>query len=87
MKKKKLPKYKPNQILEITWLDAQTVAGWVSPEESVKDPKATFKTIGYFNGQDDKYIYLAWSIGINNNPDRSKESIPLGCIQKIVRKK
>lgn len=83
----KIPKYKLNQILEITWLDAQTVAGWVSPTEAVKDPKATFKTIGYFSGQDDKYIYLAWSMGIEGNTDRSKESIPLGCIEKITRRK
>ena len=85
--KKKLPNYKLNQLLEITWLDAETVAGWVSPQEAVKEPQAKFRTVGYFSGKDKKYLYLSWSIGLDGNPQKSKESIPLGCIEKIVRKK
>ncbi len=84
---KKILNYKPNQLLEVEWLDAETVAGWVTPHYAVEEPKSKFKTVGYFSGKDKKYLYLSWSIGIEgNNHQRAKDSIPLGCIEKITKK-
>ena len=85
-KLKKIPKYKPNQLLEVEWLDAETVASWVTPQEAIKEPQSKFITAGYYSGMDKKFLYLSWSIGIKGNLQRSKASIPLGCIEKITRK-
>jgi len=82
----KIAKYKLNQLLEVTWLDAETVADWVTPKQAIGEPKSTFKTVGYFSGKDKKFLYLSWVIGIGGNLQRSKDSIPLGCIKKIVKK-
>jgi len=76
-------KYKQDQLLEVIWLDAETVVGWITPEEAIKEPKSKFKTIGYFSGIDKEFLYLSWSMGIEGNPQRTKDSIPLGCIKKI----
>lgn len=83
---KKLPKYKPDQLLEVVWLDAECVVDWIHPPLTTSFPKSKFSTVGYFSGADDKYLYLSWAIGIEGNPQRSKDSIPLGCIEKIRKK-
>jgi len=76
-------KYKQDQLLEVIWIDADTVVDWITPEEATEKPKSKFKTIGYFSGIDKEFLYLSWSIGIEGNLDRTKDSIPLGCIKKI----
>lgn len=79
--------YKPNQLLEVEWVDAESDSTWETKEEIEMPVKADFRTIGYFIRIDKKHLYLSWAIGINGNESRSKDSIPLGCIIKITRKK
>ena len=84
---KKPPKYKQNQLLEVLWTDAESNVDWEAKDEIEKPTKADFKTIGYFTRTDKKYLYLSWAVGINGNEQRSRDAIPLGCIEKITRKK
>ena len=81
----KMSKYKPNQILEVEWVDAESNSTWETKDEIEMPTKADFRTIGYFTRIDKKHLYLSWAIGINGNEQRSRDSIPLGCINKIKK--
>jgi len=80
-------RYKKNELLVVDWIDAETIADWVDEVGSTTPPSALFRTAGFYSGKDKKFFYLSWSIGLEKNYQRSKDSIPLGCITKIERVK
>ena len=79
----KIPKL--GSLIEVIWIDAETRTGWVEAKEVVEKPKAKFKTVGFLQGIDDEYIYVAWTIPLEGNTTYSKDSIPLGCIKKVKK--
>ena len=79
-------RYRKNQLLEVTWIDAETTSAWSEEDEAKKPPSATFKTVGYYTAQDKDYLYLSWTIGVEkDNKTRSKDVIPRGCIKDIKK--
>ena len=77
--------YKPNEKLEVYWLDAVMGSSWERREDAIKRPKkADSFTLGYFLHKDDEFIYLASSIGTCEDSEvGSVASIPLGMIKTI----
>ena len=80
---------KPNDLIAVIWIDAESDPSWINIEISKKPPKARVKTYGEYLYHDEDYLYITWSIGIDGNTDCSRDSIPLGCIKniKIIGKK
>jgi hypothetical protein len=76
--------FKPEQLIEIDWLDAFSNSGWQSEEEARKRPfDVACRTIGYFLQQDKDFIWVSHSIGWSKGAKRDVMLIPIGCIQKI----
>ena len=78
-------RYKKGQFLLVDWLDIVQDSAWTKPNGLTKPPKeANCRTIGFYQGHDEMFLYLSHSIGIHV-PDGDKTSIPLGCVQKVRR--
>ncbi len=86
---KKEDKFKKNELLKITWIDAFTLPkGWLSSEEVEErmETPESIETVGFFYCQTNDYILLTQSI------DSGEETIlgmaiPLGVIKEIKRLK
>lgn len=77
--------YKLNTRLEIEFADVHQDSTWGEFADSIKPPPdAECNAIGYYSGEDDKFIYLSTMITRNRKKgERDKMSIPKGIIEKI----
>lgn len=83
----RIPKLKPNDLVEVIWIDAETTASWVSIKEARQYPAATFKTVGYYLKHDKEALYICHSIGTKPDSTCIRSFIPFGCIKKIKHNK
>ena len=74
-------KYKKNTRLEVHWHDIVEDSAWVMEPEMYKEPDCLALNLGYYHHADDNFLYLSHSIMSDR---RSKTTIPLGCIRKVV---
>ncbi len=79
-------KYKPDEILEIYWLDASTCQNWKNTEYLEKAAcSAPCKSVGYFYKETLRDIITSKSVDLSEGDRSDTESIPKGMIVKIRR--
>jgi hypothetical protein len=81
-------KLKPNELVEIQWLDTTTTAEWTTPLEIDKATPVFAKTIGYYHGckrigKKVRWVTLKHNLCSDGNADFTV--IPFGCIVKMER--
>ena len=69
---------KPFDIAEIEWIDSEAEVGW--NDCRVEEKPSIHKSVGYYWGMNDDYIFLVGDYGCGLTNRRIK--IPLGCIKK-----
>jgi len=72
--------YAPNTILEITWVDIWEDCSWLSESECIKEPDSECKSIGYYTGQTDRWLFIS---ATRMEGQRNVLAIPFGVITHI----
>lgn len=76
-----MPKRKVGEPLIIEWLDIVQDVRWQSQGE-IKQPDSICKSIGFYLGEDKKFIYLA---SMMSSDERDQTSIPKGCVERVIK--
>jgi hypothetical protein len=82
-------KIKQNTIVEVTWIDAQTVIDWTENELLDKIEPSHVKTVGYYHGCKRVKDKVIWVV-IKHNRDSETGTadytvIPYGCVVSMVK--
>lgn len=77
--------YRLNDRLEIEFSDPCHDVEWKAFEKVIKSPPdAKCKVIGYYYGEDEKFVYLSSMITrTQKKGERDKIAIPKGIVEKI----
>jgi len=73
---------KIGDTVEIEWIDAQTLDGFISYEEAMNTEQVISKTCGYFVGQDKHKIVISF-INFGQGTTKYFQLIPKGMVKKI----
>lgn len=83
----RIANYQKREILEIEWEDTTTISGWRSDGFLQKAVPSPCRTVGYFRKQDKNSITITKSIADDDDDGLDGQTIPRGCIKKIIRLK
>lgn len=73
-------KYRRNKMLVVFWYDIVEESSWVAERDMDKEPDCLCVNCGFYHHHDKRFLYMSHSI---SSKERSKTTIPLGCIQHI----
>ena len=88
MSKKKFPKLKKNDLIEVEWVDIETSGEWKTDKDASTAKCPTCKTCGYFINKTNGVLRISHSIGVpepddKELPDRDLTVIPYSVVRNI----
>lgn len=81
----KIPKLKPEDLVEIMWIDITSTTSWKSQEEAESFAPVTCFSVGYFINIDDEVIRI--SDTKDTEGERTVNVIIKSCVKKIIKLK
>ena len=78
----------PNTLVEVHWIDAETVSGWTEPDDFPKIKPPSIKTVGYYSHCQKSKGKILWIVVKHSLADSGAGDytvIPYGCITKLEK--